>query len=362
MWTQTPVFKEDLDALRADTALPWQELEGKRILVTGGTGLIGSTLISALLYSGMGKAQPPRVVALVRSEERARQQFAPQLADCPGCLEFVEGEVQSLPPIDGPVDYIIHGASQTASQAFAETPVDTIATAVFGTRNMLELARQKQVKGFVYLSSMEAYGSVTEDRPLSEGDLGYVDPRSVRSCYPESKRMCENLCCCYVSQYGVPATICRLAQTFGPGIDIKTDARVMSFFLRCALDGRDITLSTPGNSTRMCLYTMDAASALLFILLKGEPGCVYNAANEATYGSVRDTALFVAQEIAGGNIQVHCPDTADAEALKKYPPEYKLRLDCTALRCLGWQPTTDLKAMYVRMMSGMGSPYEKAGE
>ena len=201
---------------------------------------------------------------------------------------------------------------------------------------MLQLAFEKQAKSFVYLSSMEVYGAI-EEKYLAEQDLGFIDPLAVRSCYPESKRMCENLCVSYVSEYNVPAKICRLAQTFGRGVDIEKDVRVLSYFLRCAKENTDIELKTLGKSKRMCLYTMDAVAALLIILLKGEPGKAYNAANEETYSSILETAELVKNEIAETEIEIKYPRIVSEEALHNYPPEYKIRLNCGALCELGWK-------------------------
>ena len=106
----------------------------------------------------MKTSNPPRVLALVRSLDKAKRVFEKQLKDCGENIEFIIGDVCSLPAVEGRVDYIIHGASQTASKAFVEKPVETIETAVFGTKNLLELAREKQSLSFVYLSSVILYG------------------------------------------------------------------------------------------------------------------------------------------------------------------------------------------------------------
>lgn len=347
MWLETPVFKADLDAVCADRALPWAELEGKRVLVTGGTGLIGSTLISALLYYGMGKADPIRVVALVRSVEKARALFAGQLSDCPGCLEFVEGEVQSVTDIPGDVDYIVHGASPTGSLYFIQKPVETIQTAVLGTLNLLELGVKKKVAGFVYLSSMEVYGLPPKGQKVDEDHIGALSPLKVRNCYPLGKQQCECLCAAYAAEYGLPTGILRLTQTFGPGVAYN-DGRVFAEFARCAIEGRDIVLKSTGETCRDYLYTADAVGAILTVLVRGERGQAYNAANESTYCSIAEMAQMVA-ELGGVGVRF---ELQDVEKLG-YAPTLYMDLDTTRLRRLGWQPTTDLETMYRRMMAVM---------
>ena len=349
MWTETPVFREDLETICAQSCIAWEKLRGRTVLVTGATGLIGSQVVSALLYADRKWNLDLTVLALVRSEEKARQKFAAQLAECPH-LQLVVGSVEQLPVMEGAVDYIVHGASPTASAYFVQHPVDTIRTATAGTANLLELAREKQVSGFVYLSSMEVYGTPHDDSPLYETAGTTVDTMTVRSCYPEAKRLCETLCAAYCAQYQLPAVVVRLAQTFGPGVALD-DGRVFAELARCARDGRDIVLNTTGESKRCCLYTADAVSAILTLLLSGAPGQAYNAANPATYGSIYEMATMVAEQIANGNIQVKVH--LDEQKIKNYPPTFHLNLQTDKLEDLGWKPYRGLKEMYLRMMQCM---------
>jgi len=345
MWTETPVFREDLERLAACNFVPWEELNGKRILITGATGLIGYTLASGLLYYGKAHDAGIQVIALVRDLERAKEKFSGQLAD--GCsLSFVQGSVEKLPEIEGAVDYIVHGASPTASAYFVEKPVETILTTVLGTHNVLELARKKQVTGLVYLSSMEVYGQVTSRLKLKETDLGYIDLFSSRSSYPEGKRMAENLCCAYASQYGVPATIARLSQTFGPGVD-REDKRLFAYLARCALNEENICLNTSGAKENMYVYTMDAVSAILLLLVKGAAGTAYNVGNPKTYCSVKEMAHLVALKLGKGKSLVSTNKDESKSTL--YPPESYLNLDTAKINAAGWTAEIDLMEMFRRM-------------
>ena len=127
--------------------------------------------------------------------------------------------------------------------------------------------------------------------------------------------------------------------------------RVFADFARKAVHGEDIILATPGDSTRMYLYTADAVRAILTVLLKGESGQCYNAANEATYCSIMEMAQMVSDAFSGGKSSVRF--SGDAEAAKKYPPGHRLRLDTGKLKGLGWQPGTNLREMYARMIETM---------
>lgn len=349
MWLNDALFKKDLDYLMSLDYIPWDKLKEKTVLVTGATGLIGYNLVSGLIYADIRIKLDLKIIALVRDIDKAEKKYVEQLKDSEA-LTFVSGEVEQLPDIQDKVDFIVHGASPTASTYFIEHPVETIKTAVVGTMNMLELARSNKVQGFVYLSSMEVYGAPKTEDVLMEEDLGYLNPLNVRNCYPESKRQCEALCAAYASEYSVPAMNIRLAQTFGPGVNMH-NGRVFAEFARCAFEKKDIVLLTDGSSKRCYLYTMDAVSAILTILLKGETGRAYNAANPETYCSVREMAEMVSHEFANDDIIVKF--SKNSEEHKKFPPSHFYNLDIKAISELGWKPTLELRNMYFRMMESL---------
>lgn len=347
MWQEHPVVQEDLDHICSATSIPWQTLSRSSVLVTGATGLIGGTLVKALLWHALQSGDGLRVHALVRDVGRARARFAAALA-AGAPLSFVEGDVRALPTVEEPVDFVVHGASLTASSDFVHRPVDTISTALHGTEQVLELARTQQLTSLVYLSSMEVYGAPGGSRRITESDFEGFDPVLVRSSYPESKRMAEALCAAYAAQHGVPAKILRLTQTFGPGVD-RDDRRVFADFARRALEGTDVVLHTAGDTERSYLYTADAVTAVLTVLLRGQDGQAYNAAHEQTYCSIRDMAELVARTCGPAPVQVQVQVQPQDAAVSGYAPALKMDLDTAKLQALGWHPTVDLREMYSRM-------------
>lgn len=338
----------DLQYVNGASCLPWKMLRGKSVFVTGGTGLIGSMLVRSLCYVNKKKKLDMKVMILVRNLEKAKQQFQKELSE-EATLNFLEGSVEDLPSITESIDYIIHGACPTASKYFVEYPVEVIKTSVNGTMNVLELAKEKAVKGFVYLSSMEVYGEIRDERPLTEEMLGEFSLSNVRNSYPESKRMCELLCLSYAKEYGVPAKSIRLVQTFGPGIS-KEDQRVFAMMANCVLSGEDIVLQTEGKSKHPYLYTAEAVTAILTVLLKGKVGEVYHAANPETYCSIYEMGELVAKQIAGGNIKVKI---AEQGGTTNYPKPSYLRLDTGKIETLGWEAKVSLLEMYERMLEEM---------
>ena len=340
------IFKADLEYITSAGFIEWQKLDNKTVFVTGATGLIGYTFVSALLYRNLKYQSNIKIIALVRNITKAKEKFAEQLKQNLN-LKFVIGDVENLPLIDDEIDYIIHGANPTASSYFVENPVETIKTAVWGTNNILNLAKEKNIVGLIYLSSMEVYGAPHTDELIDESKGTTVDTMSVRSCYPEAKRLCEALCTSYADEYKVPAKVVRLAQTFGQGID-KNDNRVFAEFLRCAMQKRDIVLQTEGTSKRCYLYTADAVTAILTVLLKGKVGEAYNAANKNTYCSIMEMAQLVVHELANDEIKVVIKVNENSK--HKFPPPHNLNLDVSKLEFLGWRATRSLIEMYGRMI------------
>ena len=309
--------------------IPWNKLKNKTLLITGATGLIGYTIVNALLYANKEQALDLKILALVRDKDRALERFKDHIDNA--AIELIVGRVEELPTIKQTVDYIVHGASQTASNAFVMQPVETIMTALKGTANLLRLAKEKAVLGMVYLSSMEVYGHPEKGHKVKEDEIGALIPLDVRNSYPISKIQCENLCYAYAKEYGLPVMTVRLTQTFGPEVNYN-DGRVFAEFARCVAEKRDIVLKTKGEAEHSYLYTADAVTAILTVLLKGNAGQSYNAANESTYCSIAEMAeKFAAQ----GGIKVRYE--IEDEAKNGYPKPFYIDLDTSLLQQLGWK-------------------------
>ena len=191
-----------------------------------------------------------KVLAFVRNEKKAKAIFAGEANDQ---LAFVVTDILEPVPQNIIADYLIHGASVTASRMMVEQPVETIMTAIQGTRNMLQFAERCKMESMVYLSSMEVYGIMPKEQvEVKETDLGYINPLEIRSSYSEGKRMSECLCAAFASEYNVNVKIARLAQTFGAGI-AKDENRVFAQFARSVIEKKDIVLHTRGEKSKLLL-------------------------------------------------------------------------------------------------------------
>lgn len=332
------VLTSDLDTFVSNFSLA-KDLYGKVFLITGATGLIGSTLIRCL--TALNK--DIYVYAPVRNLGKAKNIFKEK----PLGVEFIECDLTTFDYSKlGSIDYVIHCAAPTASKYFVSHAVETIDTIFSITKDLLDYAKDTEVKSFVYLSSLEVYGTILDDsKPVTEDVQGYLNPLSVRSSYPMAKRAAENLCVAFAKEYNVPVKIARLTQTTGAGI-AKNDNRIIAQFARFAANGEDIILHTAGESARPYCYTIDSITALLYILLRGLNGEAYNVANEITYISAKGMANFLKANF-NPNIQVKVvPDDNLG-----YAPPTKLKLSSQRLRNLGWQPMYDLNKIFDNLIT-----------
>ena len=341
-------LQEDLESI-AGSSIPVDEMKNSTILITGATGLVGTQIVRALACCNRIRNTNIKILALVRNTEKAERIYGNLLNRSD--IELVKGDITEKLKIYSEVDYIIHCASITTSKVMVSQPVETLLISIEGTKNLLELAKEKKVKSFVYVSSMEMYGKIEGlSHSVTESDLGYIDPLNVRSNYPESKRVCENMCIAYYSEYDVPVKIARLAQTFGAGI-LQGENRVFAQFARCVIYNKDIILHTLGESEGNYCYTRDTVKALITLLIKGANGEAYNISNEATHTTIADMANMVSKKIADGKIDVVF-DIPKSNVFG-YATDTKMKLDSSKMRKLGWKPEVELEEAYERLIGSI---------
>lgn len=315
-------------------------LVGTSFLITGATGLIGSTLVRCLLEMG----KDVNITIPVRGMEKALAMYETDASR----LNIVECDLMEYcTTLNEEFDYIIHCASPTAGKYMNEHPVETYELAVETTRALLQYAQKHTIKGMVYVSSLEYYGQNFDDQIITEDFQGYVDATSARSSYPMGKRAAEYLCASYALEYGIPTKVARLTQTFGAGVAVD-DNRVFAQFARSVMADTDIILHTTGESAKPYCYTTDCASAILTILLKGANGEAYNVANQDTYISILSMAEFLRD-----NFNPQIKVVVEEHPEMGYAPVTNLHLSSEKLMALGWKPQYDLKEMFRRLMEGM---------
>jgi UDP-glucuronate decarboxylase len=335
-----PIIAEDIRHI-IETDLPWSEFGSRTVLVAGASGFLPAYMVETLLQLNRGllSSAPLRVIGLVRDRDRARARFACYLNT--GCLQILEHDVCDPLSIDGPVDFVIHAASQASPRFYGSDPVGTLSANVVGTRNLLELAREKKSSGFLFFSSGDVYGNVSPAQiPTREDVFGMLDPTDVRSCYGESKRIGETMCACWAHQHGVPAKIVRPFHTYGPGMRLD-DGRVFADFVADILHGRDIALNSDGSAIRAFCYLSDATAGYFTVMLKGAVGQAYNVGNDNAESSIRELAQILIGLNPEKNLRVVHTNEAKTvgylrSAVSRTCP------DTTKVRRLGWAPVVTI--------------------
>ena len=312
-----------------ETGLDLSALKGCRILVTGATGLIGSCLVDVLLSYPHRNYQ---VYALGRNEERARQRFSCYWEEQD--FHFIRHDICQPLATDIPFDYIIHAASNASPNFFKDKPVEVIKSNIMGVESLMDYGLTHDMKRMLFVSSGEIYGE-GDGRQFVETDSGYVDCATPRACYPSSKRAAETLCVAYAAEYGADVVIARPCHTYGPYFT-ESDNRVYAQFIRNLLEGKDIVLKSLGEQYRSWLYVVDAAFALLTILLKGSKGEAYNVADERSNISIRQLAELLAT--AENRKVVFDIDEANGNTT----PITCATFSTEKLAQLGWQPRTGI--------------------
>lgn len=305
--------------------LPWEKLSGKNILITGATGLIGSTVVDVLLNRPNIDYE---IYASGRNFDRISEKLL--LGSNIQHLHFLKYDVTTPLLSDIDFHFIISAASGANPIEYATNPVGIIKANIIGTDNLLSYGIGHKLERFVYVSSGEVYGE-GDGRVFTENYSGYVDCTSVRSCYPTSKRAAESLCIAYAHQYGINVSIARLSHVFGPNFT-ENDNRVYAQFIRNVLKGEDIVMKSSGEQFRSWCYVVDCASALLYIMLKGENGLAYNVADGKSNISIKELASIIAG-IANKKVKFNLPSTVEKQGFNIVS---KSVFDTQRLEEIGW--------------------------
>ena len=316
-----PLYQEDLNRILSLKGI--DSLKGRRILITGATGLIGVHLVDFLMRLGQVK-----VIVVGRNTNKAQTRLGEYFGHPD--FEFIEQDVMILFANSLEADVIIPLASNTHPLAYSKFPVETILTNVRGAENALDLARRNGAT-VLYPSTVEIYGNSSDQDSFAEGDTGKLNLSTARSCYTESKRVSEAMCQSYLSEYGVVSKIVRLPRVFGPTM-LVSDSKASSQFIKKAILGEDIVLKSKGDQFFSYIYVTDAVAALLYVLIHGQSGEAYNVSNVECNCRLKDFARLCA-EYCGKSVVFELPSSVEA---KGFSVAERAILDSSKLNELGF--------------------------
>jgi dTDP-glucose 4,6-dehydratase len=293
------------------------------VLVTGGSGFLGSHLCERLLDAGH------EVVAMDNNVSGRMRNLDDVFYH--DRFTFHEHDVTEFIHIGGNLDWVVHLASLASPKFYRDYPIKTLKVGALGTHKTLGVAKAKEA-GYLFASTSEVYGD-PEINPQSEEYRGNVDPFGPRSCYDESKRYGESIVRAYRDVHDVDVRIPRIFNTYGPRMRAD-DGRVIPTFIRQALQGDDITVYGDGSQTRSFCYVDDLTEGFMRLLESDYDRPInLGTPDERTILELAETVIeltdsdsdIVHEPLPPQDPQVRCPDISRARAE------------------LDWEPTTELE-------------------
>ena len=326
-----------------------ERLGGATILVTGASGMLGAYVADVAASLGrLGAVREPCTLYLATRRQPQPGDRLGHLLGRPN-VRFVVGDPARPSSLPESADFIVHPASPASPQHYFADPVGTLDANSRYLRTLLDLARERRARSFVYISSSEVYGDPPPSAiPTQETYIGAVDPLSPRACYVEGKRFGESLCLAFHRQFDVPVTVIRPFHVHGPGLRL-TDGRIVAELIRAGLNGIPFTLSSDGTATRCYGYVSDAISGLYAALLGGQFGEAFNIGVDEPETSILDLARTIAElmdapapRASTQAVPAHLaeapsrsrPDLRKARTLLGYSPRVSLRDGLT--RTIAW--------------------------
>lgn len=330
----------DLNHILAHTEDLWQELRGKRIFVTGGTGFFGCWILESFIWANDQLDLKASAVVLTRNPNSFKQK-APHLEAHPA-IQFHLGDVRSFKFPQGEFSYIIHAATEASAKLNQENPLLMFDTIVEGTRHTLEFAKFCKAKKFLLTSSGAVYGKhPPEITHVPENYMGSPDLMNPQAAYAEGKRAAEMLCTLYNKQYAIEAKIARCFAFVGPYLPLDVHFAIGNF-IRDGMIGEAILIQGDGTPYRSYLYAADLAIWLWTILFKGKSCYPYNVGSDEDL-TIAELAEVVASTFGSKVEVVIAKEPIPGKPAERYVPSVQ-----RAFSELQLKPLIDLRESIIR--------------
>lgn len=348
------IVKEDIHIIAEAIKKDAKKLEGKTLLISGGAGFIGSYILATIHeLNNKYLSKPCRVISIDNFITGRKRRIVEEIKS--DNFTFIEADVTKPLAIKEKVDYIIHAAGLASPVYYQKYPLETIESAIYGVRNLLDLGLNKKIKSFLYFSSSEIYGDPDPNFiPTPETYRGNVSAIGPRACYDESKRLGETICMVFYDKFKTPVKIVRPFNVYGPGM-LPNDYRVVPMFISSALNGKPLPVHDKGNQTRTFCYISDAIIGFLKVLLSKKNGEVYNVGSDMDEINMMKLAMTVS-DLFKNKVEVKTidyPSTYPQDEPKRRCP------DLTKIKTnLGYKPTIDLKQGLTRVIKWYKDEYD----
>lgn len=320
------------DLQKVASGIDLSKMQDKSILITGGLGLICSSIVDLLIVANRVNNLNIRIYLAARNKKRFDDKYQQNQDVC-----FVEYDALKTVNFKFDIDYIVCGAGVASPDKYVSEPVETMLSNLTGVKNILEYARHNNVNRVIYISSSEIYGEKQTDEQFVEGAYGIVNLDLVRSSYAVAKQASELLCKSFTSEYEVDTVIARPGHVFGPTAS-KMDKRISSDFAYKAAMGLSLEMKSSGLKKRSYCYAIDAAAAILIVLLKGYSGEAYNICTEEVL-TIREMAEIYAQ---AGHVSLSYAKPTEKE-IKAFNPMNNSSLSFNKLKLLGFHQSFSVK-------------------
>lgn len=334
---KSKVIEEDVRNIVEGIGDSVKRFNGKTVLITGGAGFLGKYLVWTFEYLNENVLeQPAKLIILDNFIVGMRNVIQPGEN-----IRIMEQDISKPFKIEEDLDFIFHAASIAAPVFYNKYRLETIDVGFLGTKNMLELAREKNVESFLFFSTSEVYGNPDPKFvPTPEDYFGNVSCTGPRASYDEPKRIAETLCTTYADIYNLPVKIVRPFNVFGPGMRLD-DGRGAINFAVAALKGEKIPVYGDGRNTRTWTYVSDATIGFFKVILSDHNKEAFNVGSDEQEIEMRHLAQIVVGLVKDGSVQIHnvegpteaytkadvnrrCPDLSKIRTMLGYSPKVNL--------------------------------------
>lgn len=346
---ENKIYLEDMENIYTSRS-SWEELNNVSIYISGASGMIASYACMYLIYLNEYKNFNINIYAGIRNIEKARRKFGDYIDK--SYFNIIKSDVNQRLDYNLNLDYIIHAASLASPQYYGKQPVETVTPNIIGTYKLLQYAKEKSIKGFLFFSSDAVYGSVKDCDSITENVAGELDYLQTGNFYGESKRCGEMLSKAFNIEYGVPTKSVRIHHSYGPTMDINNDTRVFSEFVSNIVNGHNIVIKSKGTAKRAFCYMSDAVEAVYKILLDGVPGESYNMGNNLEYISISDLAERLVNLFPEKNLSVEYIERI-SEGYVASTSVKTATANLDKIKSIGWKPKISVDEGFYRTVKAI---------